>query len=137
MKFYVAGKWQDRENVKELQGWLIEHGHSITVDWAEHEYSEDTDFLRRWAILDIQGATECDVLIALLERPHDYRGLWVEMGAAIAAGKKIWLVGHAGDSCIFLHHPSIAYHFRSVAVLKIIINPDSYRFIADVPTDES
>lgn len=34
VKFYVAGKWNDRGKVQAVQKILIARGHRITVDWT-------------------------------------------------------------------------------------------------------
>ena len=34
MRVYVAGKWQDREMVREIMDDLENMGHEITVDWT-------------------------------------------------------------------------------------------------------
>ena len=33
-RVYVAGKWEDKRRVKEVQNILIEAGHAITFDWT-------------------------------------------------------------------------------------------------------
>lgn len=126
MKFYVAGKWVDRERVRELYEWLIRHGHSITVDWTNHERPDALDVLRHYAYNDIWGATRCDVLIALLDKPYAFKGLWVEVGAALGADKEVWIVGREGDSCIFLHHEGVKHLFESVEQLKFFLAMEEY-----------
>ncbi|KKL72732.1 hypothetical protein LCGC14_2081950, partial [marine sediment metagenome] len=36
-----------------------------------------------------------------------YKGLWVEMGIALGEGIPVWVIGTAGDSCIFMNHPLV------------------------------
>ena len=53
------------------------------------------------------AARECDAIICVLETPYIYKGLWVEMGVALALDKPVYVVGNAGDSCIFMNHPLV------------------------------
>ncbi len=110
MKIYVAGKYQDRERVKIIHGYLREMGHEITVDWTDHEiYPNDAvaERLASFAIDDVWGVLEADVYIGLMIEDFVYKGLWVEMGIALGKGIPVWLIGDAGDSCIFANHPLV------------------------------
>ena len=106
MKIYVAGKWEDRLHIRVLQEALREMGHTITIDWTWHE-KDDTGFPSQYAVEDIIGASVCDIYIGVFKTRHFYRGALVEMGAALASGKRVYILGHAIDSCIFVGHPLV------------------------------
>lgn len=124
MKFYVAGKWQERV----LCGVVIDSiralGHEVTVDWTcEREVLEE----RVVALRDMEGVAQADVVIAILERAFDYKGAWVEIGAALGQGKQVWVVGNEGDSCIFLHHPLVRRFLDIYGALKYLRQGRSFQ----------
>ena len=106
IKFYVAGKWEERESVRGIQGALRELGHIITVDWTWHE-EEEPGFPSQYAVEDIIGASSCDIYVGLFERNHNYKGALVEMGAALSQGKIVCIIGNAIETCLFCHHPFV------------------------------
>lgn len=106
MKFYVAGKWEDRDSVKEIMNYLEQQGHTITCDWTRHEYS-DNKSMERYALDDMQGVLDADVFVGLFVKDLNYKGALVELGMAMASGKKVIIVGNAISSCIFIKHPDI------------------------------
>lgn len=106
MKFYVAGKWEDREAVKKLQEALIELGHTITVDWTWHEKA-DEGYPIQYSIDDIKGVQLADAYVGLFIEDYRYKGALVEMGAALGLHKRVYLIGHAIDTCLFAKHPLV------------------------------
>lgn len=102
----MAGKWEDREDVKKIQNYLRRRGHIITVDWTWHE-KEDVGYPSQYAVEDIVGASACDAYVGLFEKDVAYKGALVEMGAALSSGKKVYIIGHAIDSCLFVGHPFV------------------------------
>jgi len=118
MKFYIAGKWQDRHTIKWLVSKLLEKGHSISCDWTNHNFDKNGVIATKSKLLqivqeDIDGVANCDTYVGVLVKDYNYKGLWVEMGIAIALGKNIFTIGEAGDSCIFMNHPHIR-RFRTI-----------------------
>lgn len=122
MRIYVAGKWQDREDVRIWHNQLRARGHEITCDWTSHEYPGEGQehLLTDYALADIKGVQDCDVLIALFEVEYAYRGAFVEIGAALALGKRILILGHAGDSCIFMNHPLVRIFDNAWDVMEVV-----------------
>lgn len=106
MKIYVAGKWQDKEYIKQLMAQLRRMGHGITVDWTSHKYATP-EVHASYAVDDIRGVKEADACIFIFERDYHYRGALVELGAALALDKVIYVVGHYEDDCIFILHPIV------------------------------
>lgn len=103
MKIYVAGKWEDREAVRELQKALIDMGHEITVDWTYHE-KDDVGYPQTYAQDDVRGVQEAEAYIGLFLRENNYKGALVELGVALGLNKKTYIIGHAIDSCLFVSH---------------------------------
>jgi hypothetical protein len=116
MKVYVAAKYEERHLlVKPLLAVLRVAGHEITHDWTNEDDAglAEPDLSAYHALCardDLRGASECDVLVLL---PHEKgRGLWVEVGCALAMGRRVLVVGDPGDAktrCIFLNGPLVRW----------------------------
>lgn len=107
MKFYVAGRWEDRQEVQEIQRFLCGLDMELTLDWTQHEYPIGEKDLEKWAKDDLVAASQSSLLVAVMEQQHDYKGAWCEIGACLARGGIVNVIGHDCDSAIFLHHPRV------------------------------
>ena len=119
MKIYVAGKYQDRVRVKSIHQEIRRIGHEITLDWTNHNiYPNDAvaGKLKGFAKDDVWGVKEADLFIGLMTEKYEYKGLWVEMGVALGKGIPVWIIGSAGDSCIFMNHPLVT-RFSGIPIL--------------------
>lgn len=105
MKIYVAGKWQEKEQVRQLQQGLRDRGHTITYDWTQQE--EEGAVLHCCALNDASGVIEADSLVARLVNPLPYRGALAEIGMAIGLGKRVYIIGHGCPHFIFECHPLV------------------------------
>jgi hypothetical protein len=109
MRIYVAGKWEDRLYCRKVMGQLITAGHIITCDWAGHDYPDNNvdSWLMYYAMIDVVGVQESDMLVCICTKPYEYRGLYVELGVALACGHPVAIIGHGIDRCIFTSHPLV------------------------------
>ena len=105
MKFYCAGKFEERKQVRELQEALKEKGHEISHDWTACEVS-DVGYPAKHAIEDIWGIANCDCYVGIFIKPLRYEGTLIEMGAALIKGKKVYVIGRSNTSH-FLGHPNV------------------------------
>ena len=103
MRIYVATKWSDREHAHEVMNWLEGLGHTIVLDWTQHEGSG----LSKAAVNDAVAVCAADVLVFLADHGEHFKGAYVEMGMAMGAGKTVIVVGHKADGCVFTHHPTV------------------------------
>ena len=106
VEFFVSGKFEDRANIRLLQQKLRDMGYEIVEDWTNHEYT-DKGYPVEYAEADILGVKKCDVYVGRFIADYNYKGAFVEMGAAIALNKDVCVIGHAADSCIFVYHPRV------------------------------
>lgn len=113
MKFYIAGTWPDKKIIQVLVRMLKSLNQEITLDWTMHKNKSDEDIVIN-ALADIYAVQECDVLICYFVIPHQYKGALVELGAALAMQKKVWIIGHAMDNCTFTRHPAVE-HFKDAS----------------------
>ena len=75
----------------------------------------------------IEDVQKCDLLIAYAEEGETHRGVLVEIGAALASNKPVYLIGtcasfkeNDGTSAVFTHHPL----FTSMAHLSFLSTDD-------------
>lgn len=104
MEVYVAGKYEERAIVIKIQNALIANGHTITHDWTTHE---DFNLLPEYAMCDVDGVRQCDVLIAYMVNDLNYSGTLSEIGMALAFEKKVIIIGDAFSRSIFVNHPLV------------------------------
>ena len=106
MRIYVAAKFCDRLMVREVYKRLEENGHTVTVDWTNHEQDTDED-KRHWSEVDIQGIRDCDALIAVFIEERHQRGAMIEIGAALGLNKPVLIIGYSESTSTLLKHPLI------------------------------
>jgi len=106
MKFYVAGKWEEREAIRRLQNELRNLGHEITKDWTVDE-EDAPGYPVINVVEDVRGAKVADAYVGLFVNSHNYRGALVEMGVALGNRKRVYIIGHGIDGCIFAGHPLV------------------------------
>lgn len=108
VKIYVAGKWEDKERVREVQEYLKRFGHTITHDWTQAESCGDDE--ERWkehASNDKKGVLSADAFVGVFEKDLKYSGALAEFGMACAIGIPCYILGNAIDSNVFLRLPEV------------------------------
>jgi nucleoside 2-deoxyribosyltransferase len=104
MKIYIAANYAyDRLPAQDLARILAAEGHTITQDW----WSQSGQGLEAAAINDLAGIDAADAIVMLMDRPREFRGVWVEMGCALAGGKQVIQIGPYGAACVFSAHPLV------------------------------
>ena len=105
MRVYVAGKWEEKERVRQVQTLLRKAGHTITFDWTKSAGLG----LEKQASRDTVGVLTADAFVGVFEKDLPYRGAYTELGMAIATGIPIYILGHAADLNIFVNLPRVKY----------------------------
>ncbi len=113
MMVYVAARFSKRERVRGVYDLLLAAGHKISCDWTIHERtingdgaSGGTQRAVDQAGEDLDGVGACTAFILLAEPAM--RGALVELGAALALHKLVYVVDAAYDN-IFYYHPGIIH----------------------------
>lgn len=118
MRVYVAGRFTKKEMVQATQALLVKAGHTITYDWTKNDAGGmlgelRLDYLAQCAQADEEGVKSADAILVL----HDStgRGLFVELGMALADRKKLVVVvggleGKHPEGCVF-YYLSRVRHF--------------------------
>lgn len=89
MKFYIGSGMKNCELVNYYSKILKENGWQQTYDWVQNVNDDvNIDDMSEYASLEKQGIVDSDVVIILLPAG---RGAHIELGMAIALGKKIFL----------------------------------------------
>lgn len=96
MKIYLASRFDNKENLKPIADRLRELDHELTSDWVEQESRTDNfEDAMKWAWKDITDVGRADVLI-LDCTAGPGKGMYVELGYAIARHKLILVIGESG-----------------------------------------
>lgn len=104
MKIYVAGKWEEKERVREVQEQLRAAGHTITHDWT----MEPVGAVRLdCALMDKQGVLDAEAYVGVFEKDLPYKGAMSELGIAVATGIPIYILGTFCDNNIFTALPEV------------------------------
>ncbi|NGX51917.1 MAG: hypothetical protein KR126chlam5_00207 [Candidatus Anoxychlamydiales bacterium] len=128
MKFYIATSLLRAKDHNIVRDALIELGHTLTYDWTTHGNVKctTTENLRKVSNKELNGIKGADILIVLI--PGGF-GTHVELGAALAANKKIILFSQdekyflpSKDTCAFYHDPSCLHIVSSLDNLSEIFD---------------
>lgn len=120
LKFYVAGPFNKKERVREIQRKVKDRGHDVIADWTDHknieDYSEESQLSAQYAVEDFDGAVESDVFVLIGSQGG--RGSHLELGAALATETRaIYVIGEHREDCLFYFHPKIQRRERMEQVL--------------------
>ena len=95
MKFYIASKLENCEQVQSLAMQLKELGWEHTYDWTTHGSVKDTNekILKDVGQKELDGVKNADIVIVLTPQG---RGTHVELGIAVALNKPVY-IHHVND----------------------------------------
>ncbi len=90
MKFYIASKLENYAQVQQLSALLTQQGWTHTYDWTVHGSVKETDVetLRAVGQRELDGVRAADIVVVLTP---EGRGTHVELGAAVALNKAVYL----------------------------------------------
>jgi hypothetical protein len=136
IKFYVAGRFSDRERIRKTMDLIEERGGEITYDWTKHTpispYHQNPQTAAEYSQGDIRGVTTCNILIiALPESPEDRKfgtGTSAELGAALAMREsghdnpRIIMVGDKTepDFPLMIYHHAVEWSQSIEEALEIV-----------------
>jgi nucleoside 2-deoxyribosyltransferase len=115
MKYYIATALTRALDHQLLRKALHSLGHELSYDWTGHGNvkSESKERLREVATRELQGIAESDFVLVLL--PGGY-GTHVELGFALASGKKVFL--HSEDPSLFELGPQTNAFYHHLDVIS-------------------
>lgn len=97
MKFYIATALENAAQAGEVAALLKAAGHEQTYDWTAHGSVEERGYPAKQiaAADETGGVRSADVVIVLLP---GRRGTNVELGMALAFGKRVFLWGRSAEA---------------------------------------
>ena len=114
MKIYLASSFSLKDSVEEVKRHLINGGHTITVEWWHTDFKESLGILsdKNWYATDdikhicqrnFNGIDIADavILIAPKEGTKKFNGANIEIGYAIAKGKRVLSIGNIERSGMY------------------------------------
>lgn len=117
MKIYLAARFGRRSELRRYADVLQRLGHEVTARWVFGAHENESgqyapSMLERFALEDWADVMTSDALIAFTEGPDapggSRGGRHVELGAALAVGKRVVVVGPREN--IFMRLP-VVEHF--------------------------
>jgi hypothetical protein len=119
VKVYVAGRSAIRDGVEDAIKKLISAGFEITFDWTKYPrmvYKDDPELAQKYSLLELEAISVCDAFILISD--EEGRGMYVEMGYALALDKSIYVIGKHNTKPIFMYHPAIIKMDKIEEVIK-------------------
>ncbi|MGA8847451.1 MAG: hypothetical protein WB471_12625 [Nocardioides sp.] len=118
MRIYVAGPLADIETVQAVQAAVVAAGHKLTFDWSRGKdvtfvggYASRPDVSASLAADDLNAVLAADAVLVVAS-DHDGRGMFVELGAALARACRgdldhVVVIGQIRHESVFFHHPVV------------------------------
>lgn len=117
MRIYVAGPLSDAERVQAVQTTLIAAGHELTLDWSRgpdielDEYGSRPDVSAEIARADLDAVLTADAVLVVASE-HDGRGMFVELGVALAQARRgelehVVVVFAIRHESVIYYHPAV------------------------------
>ena len=123
MKFYIASKLENHEQVKRLASLLKLSGWDHTYDWTVHGSVKETNIetLKSIGQKEVDGVKNADIVIVLTPQG---RGTHVELGMAIALNKVVYICHDDGtyfhcddNTSAFYWLPNVNHFVGSIEAL--------------------
>ena len=116
MRIYVAGPVADTVTVQKVQDAVLAAGHELTLDWSAdvsfaEGFANQIDRSARMAGEELDAVIAADAVLVVASR-HDGRGMFVELGVALARASRgdldhVVLIGEIHHESVFYFHPLV------------------------------
>ncbi len=116
MKVYVSGPVSDVVTVRNVQDAVVAAGHELTLDWSADVsfaagYASQVERSAAMAQEEVDAVLAAEAVVVVASR-HDGRGMFVELGAALALASRgeldhVVLVGQIHHESVFYFHPLV------------------------------
>ncbi|OGV89948.1 hypothetical protein A2Z41_02865 [Microgenomates group bacterium RBG_19FT_COMBO_39_10] len=112
LKLYIAGPFDQRDQIRVMMTEIEGMGHQIIYDWTDHlpikPYEENKKLATKYAKEDHQAAANCDVFVLL---PGESGGTtrFSELGMALGSRKvkRIFIVGPGENRSVSFFDPKV------------------------------
>ncbi len=117
MRIYVAGSLADAAKVRAVQSAVVAAGHELTLDWSRGQDVNFDDYgslpavSAKLAAEDLDAVLKADAVLVVASE-HDGRGMFVELGAALARARRgelkhVVVIGTIRHESVFCYHPAV------------------------------
>ncbi len=117
VRIYVAGPIADVERVRAVQSAVVAAGHELTLDWSNgadafiDDYASLPIVSARIASDDLDAVLAADAVL-IVASEYDGRGMFVELGAALARSHRgelehLIVIGEIRHDSAFYYHPAV------------------------------
>lgn len=116
MRIYVAGPVADTVTVQQVQDAVIAAGHELTLDWSADVslaecFASQIERSARMAEEELRAVIAADAVLVVASQ-HDGRGMFVELGVALAQASRgdldhVVLIGEIHHESVFYFHPLV------------------------------
>lgn len=112
MNFYIASSFQNIDQVRMVAAEFKKFGWHHTYDWTQNERVNSIADLTRIGKLEKEAVSDSDIVLVLLPGG---KGTHIELGLAIAGGKRIFLYS-PDESVMNIETTSTFYHLPEVEI---------------------
>ncbi len=113
----MAGALADTEKVQEVQSAVVAAGHELTLDWSRGPDGQFDDYGSLPAVSadiateDLDAVMTADAVLVVASE-HDGRGMFVELGAALARARSgeldhVVVIGRIRHQSVSFYHPTV------------------------------
>lgn len=136
MKIYLASRYSRRDELRVIADELRGLGHTITSRWLDTTWEEKErdsqvyssaappEYREKHSVEDLDDVLAADTFVAFTEEPRygGRGGRHIEMGAALAVGKRIIVVGPREN--LFYHHPRVLHFASTEDMMQAVFEPE-------------
>jgi len=118
MRIYVSGPVSDTLTVQQVQNAVLSAGHELALDWSAdvsfaEAYASQRERSSRMALEELDAVMAADAVLVVASQ-HDGRGMFVELGAALARASRgdldhVVLIGDIHHESVFYLHPLVQH----------------------------
>lgn len=113
----MAGPLADIKAVQVVQSAVVAAGHDLTLDWSRgpdatfDDYGSLPEVSAEVATEDLEAVLTADAVLVVAS-DHDGRGMFVELGAALARAQRgelehVVVIGPIRHESVFYYHPAV------------------------------
>lgn len=111
MKWYFASRTRHQQALIAVADFLKSQGETVCAEWLYHDiplpYSDHLEEVQPYATAVVSQIQQCDIFV-LISDPAG-TDMFVELGIALGAQKKIYIVGEHARRSLMQVHPDIMY----------------------------
>jgi hypothetical protein len=125
MKFYIAARFNLKNEVNRLTKEIKKYGHKVIGTWVKQKnikpYEKHAEISKINSIKSVNQIKNCDVFVLLTD--EEGTGMYIELGVAIFSNTlknkpKIYIIGKHLTRSMFYFHPAVNRRKTIKEVLK-------------------